>query len=90
MFQRSQEGSSRERTEAPSPVHHPSQARRPLPMREEEKRQMEEAEKWVEEARRLEDVGRSLSLLPTLQLVQMAVEARPSTSGKEEPVRRKL
>ena len=51
---------------------------------------MEEAEKWVEEARRLEDVGRSPSSLPTQQLAQMAGEAGPSTSGKEEPVRRKL
>ena len=47
-----------------SPVHHPSQARKPSPMRE-EKRQMEEDDSWVEEARRLEDVGRSLSSLPT-------------------------
>ena len=73
-----------------SPVHHPSPAKRPSPMRQEEEKQMEEAEKWVEEARRLEDVGRSASLLPTQQLAQMAAEARPSTSGKEEPVRRKL
>ena len=89
-LQRSQEGSSRESTEAPSPVHHPSPARKPSPMREEEERQMEEAEKWVEEARRLEDVGRSPSSWPTQQLAQMAVEAGPSASGKEEPVRRKL
>ena len=59
-------------------------------MREEEKRQMEEAERWVEEARQLEDVGRSLSSLPTWQLAQMAAEAGPSALGKEEPVRRKL
>ena len=51
---------------------------------------MEEAEKQVEEARRLEDVGRPLSSLPTQQLAQMAVEAGPSALGKEEPVRRKL
>ena len=51
---------------------------------------MEEAERQVEEARRLEDVGRSQSSLPTQQLAQMAVEAGPSMSGKEEPVRRKL
>ena len=88
--QRSEEGSSRERTEAPSQGHHPSPARRALPMREEEKKQMEEAEKQVEEARRLEDVGRSLSSLPTQQLAQMAVEAGPSALCKEEPVRRKL
>ena len=51
---------------------------------------MEEAERWVEEARRLEDVGRSLSSLPTQQLAQMAAEAGPSTLGVEEPTRRKL
>ena len=51
---------------------------------------MEEAEKWVEEASRLEAVGRSPSSLPTQQLAQMAVEARPSMLGMEELVRRKL
>ena len=71
-----------------SPVHHPSTARKPSPMREVEK-MLEEAERWVEEARQLEDVGRSLSSLPTQQLAQMAVEAGPSALG-EEPVRRKL
>ena len=50
---------------------------------------LEEAERQVEEARWLEEVGRSLSSLPTQQLAQMAVEARPSALG-EEPVRRKL
>ena len=50
---------------------------------------LEETERWVEEARWLEDVGRSLSSLPTQQLAQMATEARPSASG-EELVRRKL
>ena len=72
----------------PSPVHHSSPAKKPSPTREEEKR-LEEAERWVEEARQLEDVGRSLSSLPTQQLAQMAVEAGPSASG-EEPVKRKL
>ena len=43
----------------------------------------------MDEARQLEDVGRSPSLLPTQQLAQMAAEAGPSASG-EEPVRRKL
>ena len=61
----------------PSPVHHP------FP----EKKEMEE---WVEAAGQLEGVGRSLSSLPTQQLVQMAVEAGPSKLGKEEPVQRKL
>ena len=48
------------------------------------------AERWVEEARQLEDVGRSPFLSPTQQLAQMAAEARPSTLGKGEPVRREL
>ena len=73
----------------PSPVHHPSPAKEPSPRREVEK-QMEEVEKQVEEARWLEDVGRSPSLLLTQQLAQMAVEAGPSTLGREEPARRKL
>ena len=68
-------------------MHHPSPAKKPLPMREEEKR-LEEAEKWVEEARQLEDVGRSPSL-PTQELAQMTVEARPSVLG-EELARKKL
>ena len=85
-----QEGPSGEGTEAPSPVYHPSPAKKPLPVREEERKQVEEAEKLVEEARRLEDVGRSPSSLPTQQLAQMAVEARPSILGQEEPARRKL
>ena len=50
---------------------------------------VEEAERWVEEARWLEEVGRSPSSSPTQQLAQMAVEARPSVSG-EEPAKRKL
>ena len=49
---------------------------------------VEEAERQVEEARWLEDVGRSPSLSPTQQLAQMAAEAGPSASG-EEQVRRK-
>ena len=71
-----------------SPVHHPSPARKPSPMREVEKT-VEEAERQVEEARWLEEVGRSPSSLPTWQLAQMAVEAGPSVSG-EEPAKRKL
>ena len=50
---------------------------------------VEEAERWVEEARQLEDVGRLPSLLPTQQLAQMAAEARQSAL-REELVRRKL
>ena len=72
----------------PSPVHHPSPARKPSPMREVEK-MVEEAERWVEEARQLEEVGWSLSSLPTQQLAQMGAEAGPSVLG-EEPVKRKL
>ena len=63
LLQRGKESSGRRKDwRLPSPVHHPSPARKTLHhAREEEKRQMEEAEKWVEEARRLEDVGRSPS-----------------------------
>ena len=50
---------------------------------------LEEAERWVEEASQLEEVGRSLSLLLTQQLAQMAAEAGPSALG-EEPAQRKL
>ena len=50
---------------------------------------MEEAERQVEEARWLEDVGRSPSSLQTQQLAQMAAKAGPSALG-EEPVERKL
>ena len=46
--------------------------------------------RWIAEAEQFEGVGRSPSSLPTQQLVQMAVEAGPSTLGKEETVRRKL
>ena len=50
---------------------------------------LEEMKGQVEEASRLEGVGRSPSSLPTRQLAQMAVEAGPSVSG-EEPPQRKL
>ena len=69
-------------------MHHPSPARKPSPAREVEK-MVEEAERQVEEARWLEDVGRLPSLLPTQQLAQMAAEAGPSVLG-EEPAKRKL
>ena len=72
----------------PSPVHHLSPARKPSPMREVEKT-VEEAERWVEEARQLEEVGRLPSSLPTQQLPQMAAEAGPSVLG-EDPAKRKL
>ena len=72
----------------PSPVHHPSPAKSSSPMRE-VVQVMEGVFGWVEEAKRLVEVGRSPSSLPTQQLVQMAAEAGPSASG-EEPARRKL
>ena len=50
---------------------------------------MEKAERWVEEARQLEEVGQLPSSLPTQELAQMAVEARPSALG-EEPAKKKL
>ena len=50
---------------------------------------LDEAERWVEEARWLEEVGRLPLSLPTQQLAQMAAEAGPSASG-EEPAKRKL
>ena len=50
---------------------------------------LDEAERQVEEARRLEEVGQSPSSSPTQQLAQMAAEAGPSVLG-EEPAARKL
>ena len=52
--------------------------------------QAEEIMCRITEAEQLEGVGRSPSLSLTQQLAQMAVEVRPSTSGREEPARRKL
>ena len=69
-------------------MHHPSPVKKPSPMREVEQ-MLEVAKRWVEEARWLEEVGQSLLSLPTWQLAQMAVEARPSALG-EEPAKRKL
>ena len=66
-----------------SPVHPPTPAKEAAPKAEEIMRRIAEAEQ-------LEGVGRSPSLLPTQQLAEMAVEARPSKLGKEEQVRRKL
>ena len=76
------------RRKGPPPVHQPSPAKQPSPGREVEQ-VMDKAERWVEEARQLEAMGQSLSLSPTQQLAQMAVEAGPSVSG-EEPAVRKL
>ena len=50
---------------------------------------LEEAERRVEDARRLEEVGWLPSSLPTQQLAQMTAEAGPSVLG-EEPAKRKL
>ena len=72
----------------PSPVHHPSPAKSSSPAREVEQ-MLEEMKGRVEEASRLEGVGRSPSSSPTRQLAQMAAEARPSVLGEESP-RRKL
>ena len=66
----------------PSPVHHPSPAKMSSPAKE-VVQMLEEMVKQVEEASRLEEVGRSLSSLLTRQLVQMAAEAGPSASGEE-------
>ena len=46
--------------------------------------------KHIVEVEQLEKVGRLPQSLPTQQLAQMAVEARPSTFGGEEPARKKL
>ena len=72
----------------PSPVHYPSPAKRPSPTRE-VAQTLEEMVRWVEEARQLEEVGRSPLLSPTRQLAQMATEDGPSALG-EEPAQRKL
>ena len=48
---------------------------------------VEEAERQVEEARWLEEVGQSLSSLPTQQLAQMAAEAGPSVLGERSQPR---
>ena len=68
----------------PSPVHHPSPAKSPLPARE-VMQVMEEKMGQVEEASKLEAVGRSPSSSPTRQLAQMAAEAGPSASGGSLP-----
>ena len=49
-----------------------------------------ELDRMVEETEKLGEVGRSLESSSTQQLAQMAVEARPSMLGGEEPARRKL
>ena len=72
----------------PSPVHHPSPAKSPSPARE-VTQVMEKMMGWVEEASKLEAVGRSPPSSPTRQLAQMAAEAGPSALGGE-PARRKL
>ena len=75
-------GSHREM--APSPVHHPSPAKSSSPARE-VVQVLEEMTRWVEEASRLEAVGRSPSSSPTRQLAQMATEAQPSVLGGSLP-----
>ena len=51
---------------------------------------LSKTEKRRAEVEKLEELGRSPESSPTQQLAQMAVEAGPSTSGREEPARRKL
>ena len=73
-----------EKWEGPSsPVHPPSPAPQTSPREEEIMR-------WIAEVEWPEGVGRLPQLLLTQQLVQMAVEARPSTLGGEELARKKL
>ena len=67
----------------PSLVAPPSQAREAPP-------KAEEILQKIEEVGQLEEVGRSLLSLPTQQLAKMAVEARPSKLGGEEPPHKKL
>ena len=64
-------------------VHPPTPAKEATPQAEEKMRRIAEAEQ-------LKGVGRSPLSSLTQQLAQMAAEAGPSMSGKEEPVRRKL
>ena len=49
-----------------------------------------EIERRRMESEKLEEAERSLESSPTQQLAQMAVETGPSTSGGEEPAKRKL
>ena len=64
------------------PVHLPSPAQETPPEAGKIMRRITDAEQ-------LQGVGRLPSSLPTQQLAQIDVEAGPSTSGGEEPVRRK-
>ena len=69
-----------------SPIHPPSPAQEAPPEAPEAGVIM----KRIAEAEQLEGVGRSLPLSPTWQLAQMAVEAGPSKSGREELAHKKL
>ena len=62
----------------------------PVPGVEQEAPTQSELERGVKEAVMLGEVGMSPELSLTWKLAQMAVEARPSMSGGEEPARRKL
>ena len=72
----------------PSPVHYPSPAKRSSPMRE-VVQMLEEMVKQVEEAGWLEEVGQSLSSLPTDSWPRWLQRPGPSALG-EEPAQRKL
>ena len=67
----------------PMPVDPPALMQGIPPDQDKMKRRVVEAE-WLEE------VGRLPQSLPTQKLAQMAGEAGPSTSGGEEPARKKL
>ena len=62
----------------------------PPPLVQENPLAPEEIMKCIAEAEWVEEVGRSVQLLLTWQLSQMAVEARPSMSGGEVPGRKEL
>ena len=71
-------------TQEPStPVDPPAPTQEPQLDQEEMRRRVMEAE-WLEE------VGTLPGSSPTWQLAQMAVEARPSTLGREEPAHKKF
>ena len=73
----------------PAPVEPPMPAEPPVPDAEAPPT-LGKMERRKVEAEKLAEVGRLLELSPTWQLAQMAAEARPSMSGREELARKKL
>ena len=71
-----------------APVESPAPAEPPVPDVEAPPTPGEMERRRVD-VEKLEEMGRSPESSPTQQLVQMAAEAGPSTSGREELVRRK-